>query len=148
MKLFKKNWKNSPEKPSTLRARLSEIFDKRKRQLADFLGRQSEKLSPQSKKVMLLFFGVMMGGLCLALILKPFHRSAINSPFILEAITPTVIVPKSSMDSLLSHEDHEKLIGFMKVMDSLRKYDHATYDELLKGREGLLDSIRTLIRIY
>lgn len=148
MKLFKEKSRNSQQDTSTIRTRLSEIFDKRKRQLADFLGRQSEKLSPQSKKVMLLFFGVMMGGICLALILKPFHRSAINSPFILEAIEPTVTVPQSSMDSLPSREDHEKLIGFMKVMDSLRKYDHATYDELLKGREGLLDSIRTLISIY
>lgn len=148
MKLFKKNWKNSQENTSTIRGRLSEIFDKRKRQLADFLGRQSEKLSPQSKKIIVLFFGVIMGGICLALALKPFQHSATNNSLILETLAPSVIVPQTSIDSLRSHEDHKKLIGFMKAMDSLRKYDHATYDELLKGREGLLDSIRTLVSIY
>lgn len=129
--------------------RLSDAIEKGKRAIAEFLGRTSERLSPNGKKLSLLFFGIVMGGVSLALITAPFRDSPINAYGLTKELSPpltTVPIPPS--DSIFSQEDYQLLIGFKHTLDSLKQYDPATYHELIKGREGLLDSINFLIRFY
>lgn len=150
MTLSKKNRKEAGQqtKPA-LWERLSGIIDKKKHQLAEFLGRQSEKLTPQGKKLSLLFFGIVMGGISLALIVKSFRDSPTNAyGFSKEISKPIFIIPLHQADSMFSREDYEVLLGFKQTIDSLKRYDPTTYEELLKGREGLVDSINFLISIY
>lgn len=129
--------------------KLAAIIEKRKRQLAEFLGTKSERLSARGKKVALLFFGIVMGGVSLALITKPFRDStSVDYSFTRMRHTPVPIPSGEPSDSLFSREDYELLIGYKQTLDSLKKYDPATYHELLKGREGLIDSIDFLIRLY
>lgn len=150
MALSKKNRKeDSPQTTPGVWEKLSGAIENKKRQLAEFLGRKSEKLSPQGKKLSLLFFGVVMGGICLALIVKPFQDSPANAyGFSKELSAPLLTVPRQQADSAFSREDYKMLLGFKQTIDSLKQYDPTTYNELLKGREGLLDSINFLIGIY
>ncbi len=129
--------------------RLSDAIEKRKRAVAEFLGRTSERLSPNGKKLSLLFFGIVMGGVSLALITAPFRDSPVSAyGFTKELSPPSTTVPIQPSDSIFSQEDYQLLIGFKHTLDSLKQYDPATYHELIKGREGLLDSINFLLRFY
>lgn len=150
MALSKKNRIEGGQEPApALWERLSVKIDKKKRQLAEFLGRHSEKLTLQGKKLSLLLFGIVMGGTSLVLIVKPFRDSAANPySFSKEIGKPLFIVPPHQVDTMLSHEEYEMLLGFKQTIDSLKRYDPATYDRFLKGHEGLLDSINFLISIY
>jgi len=150
MTLSKKDRKQTePHTNPGIGERLSVAIEKKKRDLANALGRASERLSPGGKKLSLLFFGIVMGGISLALIVRPFRDSPVNAyGFSKELHTPFTTVPIQPSDSLLSQEDFQLLIGLKHTLDSLKQHDPATYHELLKGREGLLDSINFLINIY
>lgn len=150
MKSSNKNQIHNERQPGTgIWERLSGAIEKRKRMIADFLGRTSERLSPNGKKLSLLFFGIVMGGVSLTLITAPFRSSSINTyGFTKELSAPLTTVPVQPSDSVFSQEDYELLLGFKHTLDSLKQYDPATYHELIKGREGLLDSINFLIRFY
>lgn len=129
--------------------KLSVAIEKKKSQLAEFLGRASEKLSSNEKKLALLFFGIVMGGISLTLIVRPFRNSPENTyGFSRELHEPITSIPIQPSDSVFSQGDYQLLIGYKHTLDSLKQHDPATYHELLKGREGLLDSINFLIRLY
>ena len=129
--------------------KLSEKIEKYKRQLADNLTRTSERFSLQSKKRLLAFLGIIMGCICLAMMIEPFRKPFNNMNMIQAAQhTPVVIVPPGNGESLFSPQDYKTLLGFKQTMDSLKVNDRISYDEILQGREGLLDSINFLISIY
>ena len=114
-----------------------------------FLSRQSEKLSSQQKKLSLLFFGILMGGISLGLIFRPFLNSESGSFTIPEGMKTTItIVPPETREPVIAQEDLTMLMQFKSTLDSLYKFDRPTYEELLRGREGLLDSIDFLIGLY
>ncbi|HPM29960.1 MAG TPA: hypothetical protein PLJ60_06465 [Chryseolinea sp.] len=139
---------SSAEKDST-KQKLSEKIDRLKRYLATFLSRQSEKLSSQQKKLSLLFFGILMGGISLRLIFRPFLNSESGSFTIPEGMKTTItIVPPETHEPVIAQEDLTMLMQFKSTLDSLYKFDRPTYEELLRGREGLLDSIDFLIGLY
>ncbi len=136
------------EKEAT-KQKLPEKIDQLKRYLASFLGRQSEKLSSQQKKLSLLFFGILMGGISLGLIFRPFINSESGSFTIPEGMKTTItIVPPETHEPIIVQEDLQMLLEFKSTLDSLYKFDRPTYEELLRGREGLLDSIDFLIGLY
>ena len=128
---------------------LSEKNQKVKRQLADYLNRMSEKLSIQTKKRILVTVGILMGCICLAMMFEPFRNPMIDQQVIPhETKVPIVIVPPESNDALLSPEDYSMLLEFKQTMDSLMINDRGSYEEILNGREGLMDSINFLIRLF
>lgn len=129
--------------------KLSEKIETYKRQLADNLNRASERFTLQSKKRFLAFLGIILGCICLAMVIEPFRKPFNNMDMIPAAQhAPVVIVPPGGAESLLSSQDYKTLLEFKQTMDSLKVNDRTAYDEILQGREGLLDSINFLISIY
>lgn len=129
--------------------KLPERIDQFKRYLADFLGRQSEKLSLLQKKRALLLFGILMGGISLGLIFRPFISSNSGSFTIPDGMKTTItIVPPDTREPVIAKGDFQMLMEFKSTLDSLHKFDRPTYEELLRGREGLLDSVDLLIGLY
>ncbi len=143
------NPKTTPADKEETKPKLSEKIDRLKRYIAAFLGKQSEKLSSQQKKLSLLFFGILMGCISLELIVRPFLSSDSGSFTIPEGMKTTItIVPPDTREPVISLEDLQMLIEFKSTLDSLYKFDRPTYEELLRGREGLLDSIDFLTGLY
>lgn len=143
------NSKTAHAEKEAAKQKLPEKIDQLKRYLATFLSRQSEKLSLQQKKLSLLFFGILMGGISLGLIFRPFLNSDSGSFTIPEGMTTTItIVPPDTREPVIAQEDLMMLMEFKTTLDSLYKFDRSTYEELLLGREGLLDSIDFLIGLY
>ena len=62
--------------------------------------------------------------------------------------TTITIVPPETHEPVIAQEDLTMLMQFKSTLDSLYKFDRPTYEELLRGREGLLDSIDFLIWLY
>jgi hypothetical protein len=150
MKPFTKDNKDdSLNREQTIKGRFAERIEIRKRQLANFLGRQSQKLSLRQQKLMLLLLGVLMGGVSLTLIIHPFQDSSAHTFNIPEGMNAKAfIIPPRERDATISEEDYLMLLKFKATLDSLYKTDRPVYDELLRGHEGLLDSINFLISIY
>jgi|APTNR8051073442_1049403.scaffolds.fasta_scaffold04610_3 hypothetical protein len=119
------------------------------RKLADYLRRQSEKLSSSQKKLALALFGLLMGGICLTLTIRPFYYSSASEFNLPEGMTTKArVIPPAEREAMFSEEDFLMLMKFKSTLDSLYKTDRPVYNELLRGREGLLDSINFLIDFY
>lgn len=120
-----------------------------KQQVANFLNRHTERLSTRHKKWALLFMGILMGGASLTFILKPFQDSSSQAFRLPEEMENRArIIPPGKHDTMFSEEDYLMLLKFKAMVDSLYKADRSTYDEVLKGHEGLLDTIDFLLSIY
>lgn len=149
MKTSEKHLEKETPEETSYRHKLKTIVNSYLRKLADYLRRQSEKLSSPQKKLALALFGLLMGGICLTLTIRPFYNpstSGFNFPEGMKA--KAFIVPPAEREVMFSEEDYLMLMKFKSTLDSLYKADRPTYDALLIGREGLLDSINFLIGIY
>ncbi len=140
--------KDTAKDEPSIKNKLSAFIDIHKRQIANFLGRQSEKLSSKQKKLTLLCLGIMMGMICLTLIVRPFQYPSLDTFNISKGIEAAAIIPPDTSEPIISHEDFRMLFRFRLTLDSLYRVDRTTYDEVLRGHEGLLDSINFLISIY
>jgi hypothetical protein len=128
--------------------KLSETIEKEKRKMADYLNRISEKVSLQTKKRIFAAVGILISCICLAMIVEPFRNPISDQGLIsTETRLPVVIAPPVN-NNLYSQEDYVILLNFRQMMDSLKRYDRNTYDEVLNGRKGLMDSIDFLISLY
>ena len=85
-----------------------------------------------------------MAMLCLLTTIAPFTNVKTVIPIPVEKIITTVTPPVE--DPLLSPEDLDMLRDFKHVMDSLKIHDPETYQDILQGRQGLLDSVELLLR--
>ncbi|HTF21688.1 MAG TPA: hypothetical protein VK658_26595 [Chryseolinea sp.] len=122
--------------------------DKAKRWLADVLQKQSERLSPTQKRTALVGIAVIIAMISVAVIAYPFRNGSLDSsallPMKIHAPSLTAPVP----DNVFSEEDFLLLTRFKKTLDSLKRYDPQVYNDILKGRDGLLDSVTYLIGLY
>jgi len=128
---------------------LGEKFEKRMRHLADLLNSASNRLSLQSQKRIVILLGIVMACICTEMIMDPFRRpfqDLYRMP--VEYHTPVTVVPPDSLESVLSQQDYKMLLDFKHTMDSLKTDDPTSYEQILQGRESLMDSIDFLIRIY
>lgn len=153
MKLFKKITDKTEQGRERTRGMLASLFNailKSQRKLADWLGMQSEKLSPRGKKISLLLFGVLMGGISLMLIINSFSDTSANASVPPQAIEAPAAFPGLRFDPILTPEEYAKLVHFKRIMDSLKqsREGRVLYDEILEGSTGLLDSIDFLLSIY
>ncbi|MEX2233499.1 MAG: hypothetical protein WD824_15150 [Cyclobacteriaceae bacterium] len=153
MKLFRKIKKedNPGEGKSTgILEILYTAILKSQRKLADWLGTQSEKLSPQGKKISLLLFGLLMGGISLMLVINSFKVTSVNASVFPHAIESPAVTPGIGTELIMTPEEYAKLIRFRRMMDSLKQSPEGRtlYNEILQGRAGLLDSFDFLLSIY
>lgn len=132
-------------KVTSLNNKLSKLTDYCQRHAAHALSTQWEKLSSSQKKITTLILGILIGCFCIYLILKPSTQS-ISDSFPFE--TDTSLVTPLPQERAISTQDYLLLINFKTMLDSLYKTDPNTYHEILQGRQGLLDSIDFLIRLY
>lgn len=140
--------KKTPEEISS-KEKLAATLNTYLRKLADYPRRQSERLSSTQKKLALALFGLLMGGICLTLTIRPFYNSSASGFNLPEGVTTKAfIIPPGEGEAMFSEVDYLMLMKFKSTLDSLYKADRPTYDALLVGREGLLDSINFLISIY
>lgn len=129
--------------------KLTEKIEVGKRRLADYLNKASERLSMKTKRRLFASIGIITGCICLLMIVEPLRNPKNDSaPILNQAKFPAVIVPPDDSDPLFSEKDYNMLVDFKTTMDSLKVYDRTAYQEILNGREGLMDSITFLINLY
>jgi hypothetical protein len=128
--------------------KLSEKIEGGKRQIANYLNELNEKFSQPTRKKIFVIVGIIMGCICLAMIIEPFRNPIGDRDVILrDGNVPVVIAPPDA-EPLISSEEFSMLTDFKKMIDSLRVYDHKSFREILSGRDGLMDSIDFLIKLY
>lgn len=153
MKLFKKSTKDN-RRGGTKAPRAFEVLYgailKAQRKLADWLGRQSERLSPQGKKGSLLLFGLLMGGISLMLIINSLKGTSVNASVFPTTIESPTVTPGIGTEPIMTPDEYTKLLRFRRMMDSLKQSPEGRtlYHEILHGRKGLLDSVDFLLNIY
>jgi hypothetical protein len=140
--------KNEEQIPSSVVSeKVISSIEKTKITLTHFLSRQSEKFSPAGKKLLLLVFGLLMGGISLYLMIEPFRNPVSAERLFSKQQIQKTIVPQPA-PPLISKEEYLLLISYKKTLDSLRRYDPQSYQVLMQHRQGLLDSLEFLIRLY
>lgn len=147
-KHFSSKDKDHERQAPSLHERLASQTKEQKQRLAGFLSRQAERIPNNAKKSILLVFGACMCALCLFMIATPFRT---GKPLLNLAPKPSenfnVLLPQYPENSI-SHGDYALLVSFRKTLDSLRLHDPAVFQTILKERQGLVDSLDFLIRIY
>lgn len=117
-----------------------------KRRLASFLQVQSERLSPDTKRIVLALFGIVMGGLCLLLILRPISDSPTTGSYTV-SIPKVTPAPKMN-EQVVTGDEYRMLADFIRAIDSLKQHDIPLFKEIIEGREGLLDTVRFLLQFH
>lgn len=149
MKTTDKNLAEKTSEEVSVKEKLVGSMNSLLRKFADYLKIQSEKLSLSQKKLALALFGLLIGGVCLTLTIRPFYYSSANEINLPEGMTTEArVIPPAEREAMFSEEDYLMLMKFKSTLDSLYKKDRPVYDELLRGREGLLDTINFLIGLY
>jgi hypothetical protein len=144
MNLF--NRKQTQRKDPTSKQRINQAIDKQQRRLAAYLNAQTAKLSTRMRKFILLAFGILTSVICVGLIVQAYNGTSVK----LKGFSkPVITQPALPMDPLFSEEDYRMLAAFQKMMDSLKRspYGREIYDQILKERPGLLDSVDFLLKL-
>jgi hypothetical protein len=106
------------------------------------------KIPEQTKRQLLAITGIVIVCVCIMTIVEPGDKEAGNIDLVPYTYTAPLLVNPGGDDATLSAADYTMLLEFIHTMDSLRVYDRATYDTILLGHEGLLDSVRFVISLY
>src|SRR5689334_5448387 len=108
-----------------------------KRHVADLLDRSVNNLSTFHKRLSCILFGVLMGIVCLAQVIRAITEEKSRDHFNIQGIS----IPK---DTFRKEANKNSGIANLKaLMDSLK--DSATYDSLRMIRPGLIDSANALL---
>jgi len=89
--------------------------------------------------------GLGVAVLCMVMIARPFYTTYPAVVIERGRIPVTIVPPKA--EPLLSVEDRAFLAGFKSMMDSLKVHDLDTYAKIIRGREGLLDSVELILKL-
>jgi len=127
---------------------LTSSIESGKRKVADFMEKQSERLSPSGKKRALICFGLIVTLASIMMMTEPFRDKAVNTSTFFPSQMEVPPGTRPFPDDVFSEEDYLLLSGFKRTLDSLKQYDPQVYRELLNGRQGLLDSMDYLLRMY
>lgn len=133
------------EQRSTLLSHVMRWVHHRQRRFADLLSDRYERLSQRGKKISLLLFGLMMAGASLYLIGSPGESSNVLAE--VNAQLPVAILDQPRQE-LITLQEYRQLLSFRDALDSLHEVNPALYDQMIRERKGLLDSLELLIRIF
>ena len=147
MKLLKRRVREKKPAVSTgITATIARSMEGIKRKLADFLGRQSERFTIPQLKVMCLLIGLTIGSICAGLILRPLMDNKTKRFVIPEPIeAPILKLPSTTPDLVIGN--YQPIIRFKRFIDSLKHSPEGRrqYEEIVKARPGLLDSVELLL---
>lgn len=138
---------NKDSHDSSFLGRLIQSIEMKKRAFANFLSQHYEPLSKRNKKLSLLAFGMVMGGVSLYLILSPFAGAPDSWSFSEKTEIPKPII-RQPTEPLVTKEEHDLLVSYRSTLDSLKLHDPVSYEILLSNRQGLIDSLNFLISLY
>ena len=124
--------------------------------LAGFLNRKTEGLSTRGKKAFLFAVCLVLGGMSLYLMVKPFwHPMKPDASLKPKAISVPEHANKTGDENLYPHvlvteEDMKEVRNFKRYMDSLKNSGKGRplYDSILKARPGLMDTVGMLEEMY
>lgn len=132
------------------------ILGRFQRKYADRLQEMSEKMSPRTKKLCLLLFVVVFGGLSVSIVWRSVTAHGNRSVVTIQPIVPSPPSGHSSKENGLwpeggvSAREYNMIRAFHRYLDSLGSTadGQALRDSLLKGRPGLMDSIVAIEKMY
>jgi hypothetical protein len=127
--------------------KLKEDIKKEKERAWPSLYKLCQKVPERTRRHLLAIIGIIILCICIMMVVRPDDGSANIELVPYTHITPS-LVPQPSDEAIPSTGDYGMLLEFIHTMDSLRLHDRATYDKILKGHEGLLDSVHLVIRLY
>jgi hypothetical protein len=120
---------------------------------ADFMQRQTERLSVRGKQVIVISICVLSAVYCSHVIYQSFlsRRSSIFS--VTPIHTPSLVTHTGEANAgstIMPEAQYRQISNFRKYIDSLNTsvYGKSIADSLLRLRPGLMDSIRQLEAIY
>lgn len=120
---------------------------------AQWLERKTAHFSRLNWIVVLFTFIVFTGGCSIYLIVNSFSNNKSRNITIAPITKPTNHIPLKEkppeLNTIISKTEFEKITNFRKYMDSLGRSPTGkkTYDSIVSGRPGLLDSL-TIIENY
>ena len=144
MKLFRKNITQTRSAASDKAAgwianRILKIQNK----FANVLGKMSASWKTKQKLIFLYLISIVLGGLSVLAIIKPFDKKAQNNLSKPAAIrTPRLIPDENQNQVRITDEEIKKIHAFKQSLDS------ATKKKLLMQRPGLMDSLDIVEQIY
>lgn len=115
--------------------------------LTTLLNVQFNRLTLRSKKTIIVCFAILVTTLSGTIIIRPFLEGKQTLSFALPmqiAQPPTANFPQE----IFSEEDYLLLMQFKHTLDSLKKYDPQVYQDIIRDRQGLVDSLEYLVSIY
>lgn len=120
---------------------ISQGYERKKRAIADYLGRNFNQLPDKLKKLVALSTGIAISGICLWLIIGPFSNEHLINISIGRISQPGVDQPMISPEPIEFH----KIQNFKFYLDSLKEHDERCYDSILVYHPGLHDSLNNFI---
>jgi len=126
---------------------LKDDFEKRKRQLANFLNAQFERLPSRNRKLFFILLAIVLG----SAIIGVTHSSFRHPVFFLGGQyqrDATTLLPDSTGEDIVTPDEYNVIIKFTQSLDSLKSQNPLGYKDLMDVHPGLLDSIHLLINIY
>jgi hypothetical protein len=104
--------------------------------------------SEQTKKQVLAIIGIVMVSICILTVVDSTHKPVGSVEFIPDKYTTPFMPHSDSDEAAISTADYKMLLQFVRTMDSLKVYDRASYDTILLGHDGLLDSVHFVLSLY
>jgi len=158
MKLFFKRNSNKSDVPATAKNNLWQKFDQANLRLqykcANWLEHKTAHFTRLNWIVILLCFTVFTTGCSIFLIVNSFSGNTNRNITVTPITKPTNLVPTKEkpreLNTIISETEFEKITRFRKYMDSLGRSPAGkkTYDSIVSGRPGLLDSLTILENYY
>jgi hypothetical protein len=126
------------------------------RKYADKLQALTEKMSPRNKKLMLMLFILVFGGMSVSIVWRSITAHGNQSAVSVQPIVPSPPSGRPSKGNGLWPEggvtarEYNMIRAFHQYLDSLGNTadGQAIRDSLLNGRPGLMDSIVAIEKMY
>jgi len=136
-----KRGKNEEVENDSMKELVSEKLRGASKSIAGFLNDRVNKLSEAHKRISFLLFGIILGLICLAQIIRSVNAEAKMRTLTIEGIT----LPKDIHESTRKHKLQD-VLRIKHLLDSLK--ETTVYDSLMIARPGLVDSVNLLIQHY
>jgi len=153
MRFFERKADRSRQQPAstpTPKCTLLVALAKLKRKTADFIGKQSERLSTRQKWIAFVMLCCIAGSVCGAMIVRAVQgNSKMSSIRPVNINVPPIIHPESQAVPMVTDEQYKRLIKFKRSCDSLQRSEQGKiqYKDMVRSRPGLMDTVDFLISI-
>lgn len=122
-------------------------IDARAKLCANWLNNKTEKISHRTMTYLLVLLCIYWGAGCMYIILEAIHKK--KNPFSVTSISvPKHINTGSAIEDTSLQNAVVRIEHFKAWLDSLHTNHDPRYDNIVRGRPGLLDSIGFIEKYY